>query len=272
MFMKVLNVVLTQTNFPATCKVFKELPDENLFVIFVNFVKKDMNRNVLAKKIIAWFNENEGAHKERDFGFRFRGRESYNYLCGFPFLIKMLKSKVNSSSFYRLVQVFYESIYLRKIISYSVRIEDLVDFDFQEMIDIGRCLFKCCSLYDTSVSPSLWTFAVASPHHCIDYVKKLGMGLGINTMEGREQKHQQIHKYAHNTTVQERWPYIFRHEFIQLIYLRENGFDCVKYRKRNTSYLPEVTDGYCECSLKLAQSSCEICDSREMKKLLLSLK
>ena len=38
-------------------------------------------------------------------------------------------------------------------------------------------------------------------------------------MEGREQKHQKNSKYAENTTEQNRWPLIFRHEFILLIHL-----------------------------------------------------
>ena len=58
------------------------------------------------------------------------------------------------------------------------------------------------------------------------------MGLGWNTMEGREKKHQMIAKYAGNTTYQNRWPLNFRHEYMQLIYLRENGYDNVKYIKK----------------------------------------
>ena len=37
-----------------------------------------------------------------------------------------------------------------------------------------------------------------------------------------------------------RWSMIFRHEYLQLIYLRLNGYDDVKYRKKTTSYIPTV--------------------------------
>ena len=47
-------------------------------------------------------------------------------------------------------------------------------------------------------------------------------------MEGRERKHQIIKKYS-NT--KDRWPHIFRHEFIQLVYLCEHGFDLNRYQK-----------------------------------------
>ena len=51
-------------------------------------------------------------------------------------------------------------------------------------------------------------------------------------MEGREQKHQMIAKYSENTTPQNRWSMIFRHEYLQLIYLRLNGYDDIKYLKK----------------------------------------
>ena len=49
-----------------------------------------MNSNYLVKMLIAWFNDNKESKKERQFGFLFRGKESYNYLKGFPQLFDML--------------------------------------------------------------------------------------------------------------------------------------------------------------------------------------
>ena len=133
------------------------------------------------------------------------------------------------------------------------------------MVEIGKKLFLSCALHESNISPSMWCFSVVAPVHSEDTLKKLNLGLGVFTMEGREQKHQQIKKYAHNSTVQQRWSYIFRHEFIQLIYLRENGFDLKCYRKRDTSYLPDVSNGNCDCSLKLKNDGkCSICDSQIM--------
>ena len=95
-----------------------------------------------------------------------------------------------------------------------------------------------------------------------------GFGLGINTMEGREQKHQQISKYEKKALFQERWKFILRHEFIQLIFLRENGFDVRKYRKRNRSYIPVIQEGHCDsCSLKLVDVTCSICDGDTFKSI-----
>lgn len=182
------------------------------FCKFIMFVKSDMNSNFLAKKLIAWFNENKESAKERPFGFRFRGKESFNYLKGFPHLFDMLRCNINSdSALKRLYQIFYQSLHLRQVVSYSVRIED-TDFAIKDMIDAGKKLFLSIVLHESSISPSMWCFFVVAPEHCANTITKLKLGLGLFTMEGREQKHQQIKKYAHNSTVQNRWPSTFRHE------------------------------------------------------------
>ena len=78
--MKILKIVLSQSNLPLSIKSFNELADDNLFVVFIKFIKSDMNCNFLGKRLISCFNENKEAKKEREFGFRFRGKESFNYL------------------------------------------------------------------------------------------------------------------------------------------------------------------------------------------------
>ena len=89
-------------------------------------------------------------------------------------------------------------------------------------------------------------------------------------MEGREQKHQTIAKYAENTTFQNRWPLIFRHEFIQLIHLRENGFDNINYRKKVIPYVPKYNDNTCSnCFVSIVpdQLMCLLCLSDDYKKV-----
>ena len=136
------------------------------------------------------------------------------------------------------------------------------------MQEEGRLLFKACCLFDQKVSPSLWTLCNAAPFFAGECLEQYGFGLGCNTMEGREQKHQRISKYAQNTTFQNRWPLIFRHEFIQLIYLRENGFDKVRYNKKSVSYVPIISENCCKkCNLSLVSDNCRICDSVFIKKV-----
>ena len=89
-------------------------------------------------------------------------------------------------------------------------------------------------------------------------------------MEGREQKHQKISKYAENTTIQNRWPMIFRHEFIQLVYLRENGYN-INYKKKSTNYIPmsrESSCSYCHLEFKSGNSQCVLCNSDFMAEIM----
>ena len=117
MFMKILKIVLYEASLSNEIKLFKEIPASSIFFIFVDFVKTEMNSNFLGKKIIAWFNENRLSKQEREFGFRFRGKESHNYLKGFPSLILMPKLYLSEQNLTHLVQFHYESLCLRKLVS-----------------------------------------------------------------------------------------------------------------------------------------------------------
>ena len=128
-------------------------------------------------------------------------------------------------------------------------------------------LFKCCCLFDSKILPSLWTLCNVVPFHADDCLNKYKMGLVCNTMEGREQKPQMISKYAENSIYQNRWPMIFRHEYIQLIYLRENGYDNIKYTKKSVNYSEEPAKIFCLiCNLQLKEieKDCPLCKSSLM--------
>ena len=128
----------------------------------------------------------------------------------------------------KVLAVHLQSIHLRQLLSYSVRIND---FDLEALNEIKQeelSLLRCCCVFDAKISPSLWKLCNVVPFHAVKCLSLYNMGLGCNTMGGREQKHKTIGKYAGNTTYQNRWPMIFRHEYMQLIYLRENGYDNIK--------------------------------------------
>ena len=91
-----------------------------------------------------------------------------------------------------------------------------------------------------------------SPFHVKQTLDEYNFGHGINSMEGTDQTHQQTKRYMNNTTLNCRWTRIFRHENIQLIYLRENGFDQKIYAKRGVKYIPDVDEHSCiDCGFNL---------------------
>ena len=115
---------------------------------------------------------------------------------------------------------------------------------------------------------SLSAVCNAPPVHAEICLKSYGFALGRNTMEGREQTHQMIAKYSENTTSQNRWSMIFRHEYLQLIYLRLNGYDDIKYLKKTASYIPK-DDAVLSCEICSTNidsgNNCLLCDDPLMK-------
>ena len=152
-----------------------------------------------------------------------------------------------------------------------MRISDFTHGDLESMKRSAHLLFKACCLFDQRVTPSLWTLYNADPINPEQCLKSYRFGLGCNTMEGREQKHQKISKYAENTTVQNRWPIIFRHEFIKLIHLIENGYDSVKYIKKFSKHILVPEENSCEQSFLEFQphsTQCALCNNDFMKEIL----
>ena len=121
------------------------------------------------------------------------------------------------------------------------------------------------ALVDASITPSMWALSMCSPVHAGNTYTNYGLGLGCNSMEGREQKHQRIAKYSENTVFRSRWRQIFRHEYIHLIYLRENGFDQQNYISKREKYIPDEKLYSCKkCGYTLNGSKCDLCDSNLM--------
>ena len=205
-----------------------------------------MGCSFLSTKVKQWFNE-KGGKLDGEFTYRFRGKESFALLKNFPELVSLMVNKVSAdpSIMSALHKIYFQMIQLRKVVSYSVRSSNFDEKALHEMEEACHLLYKACCVTDNRVSPSLWTLCCAAPYHAKTTLQKYGLGLGVNTMEGREQKHQMISKYANNTTYQNRWPMIFRHEFIQLIYLRENGFDDITYKRRAKRYIPDCIENHC---------------------------
>ena len=50
----------------------------------------------------------------------------------------------------------------------------------------------------SGVNPTVWTIGYAIPYHTAQF-EKIGFGLGLNSMQGREAKHVKLAKYVENT-------------------------------------------------------------------------
>ena len=66
------------------------------------------------------------------------------------------------------------------------------------------------------------TIGKAIPYYTAEMYHDLGFGLGLNSMQ---EKHAKLARYAENTTKGRRlrWWQIFKHEFMELIWLKEKA-------------------------------------------------
>ena len=57
----------------------------------------------------------------------------------------------------------------------------------------------CQQFFNANITPTVWTVGVAIPYHTSKLHQKLGYGLGLNSMQGREATHVKLAKYVENT-------------------------------------------------------------------------
>ena len=106
--------------------------------------------------------------------------------------------------------------------------------------------------------------------------EKYGSGLGINTMQGREAKHVQIASYAKHSNVKNRWPLVFRHDYISKIWLPLKQASLLEYHRANKSLVPSriEDDKYCHCGFHKAEdmANCYYCDHEITVEIVKSVK
>ena len=100
------------------------------------------------------------------------------------------------------------------------------------------------------------------------------MGLGLNSMKGREAKHIAIAKYVANTIYACRWEQVFHHEYISLIWLQSHGYTSnINSLSSNLSYTPKrvsIKDPkFCNCGLdkEISDQFCGFCNHSLRKKI-----
>jgi len=115
---------------------------KNFVVEFLSFIRFNMGCNYLTKKVKQWFDES-GGNLNAEFSFRFRGKESFAFLKHFPELIfKILNLLSSETSIIRLHQIFYQFTQLRKVVSFSVRVNDFDAKILEEMKSSCKQLLK----------------------------------------------------------------------------------------------------------------------------------
>ena len=256
-----LLLAVTTFNF-RNIREYRKLPGTLLFVRFVNTVHRVMQCNALAKKLKSWFNDTKGKC-DVSFSSRFRGQESRALQRHLHVMGRLLLRHMRSEDALFVIRIHKQAVALRKGISMSTRITSITSDDILELQRIGHTLHKICATYDNiDMTPTMWSMANIMPVHSMVTFERYGFGLGCNSMEGREQKHQKIAGYHNHAHFNNRWYKAFQHEFVELWYLRMNGLDRKTYQKRSINYVPDNSFGCATCKGELeADHSCVLCDN-----------
>ena len=279
-FLTALAIVMhyTHQNHLKAATAVSDLPDSSPLLTFLKCLKDTLKCGRLYKAFLRWFSEKR--KKGISFSYRFTGLESKYFCWQFATLIQELLKipTLSKGHVLKLHTLSFIGVKLRDAVSIYSRVEVSIE-QVENLKVLCQQFFNANSLLLTDVTPTVWTVGVAIPYHTSKLHQKLGYGLGLNSMQGREAKHVKLAKYVGNTCNARkslRWWTVFRHEFVSMVWLREKDPYSIAYRceKRNISdsYIPkrvrDCDDRFCHCGLSkktTGNQGCEICTSDVMK-------
>ena len=211
----------------------------------------------------------------KEFDHRFTDRVSRMFLHNFMFLIDVLEKCIKGKETEAIHCHAYLCLCLRNAVSLFSRFDITVD-QIVELKHYCTSFYRGYNLY-FSANTTVWTLGHVVPVHTKEMKEIYGMGLGLNTMEGREAKHIAIAKYAANTAHKYRWEQVFRHEYISLVWLRAHGYSSNINSLSNTSnslsYIPKrvlnKTPNFCNCGLdkQVSDEVCRFCSHELREKI-----
>ena len=269
-FKALLKEAVGKSDLPSTCKIFTDVPRDSCLGRVVTALQYEVKTTRLARKVKQWFDETQG--KQKDMQYRFTGKESRSFCHNFMRLIKFLSQEKDTQKQRQAVLVLaYIGLRLRDCCSIFSRFE-IMETDLSKLKKLAKEYFRANALFvPSSVNPTIWTLGHVLPVHAEDVYTLYGQGLLTVTMEGREAKHIALKKLSENTTYQQRWLDIFRHEYIMLVWLPEQGHEYTSYSSSKNVYIPQriFTDpNYCYCGLAKSDPSdqkCYFCGHNLMK-------
>jgi len=127
----------------------------------------------------------------------------------------------------KLYALAFSGLKLRNACSLVNRVTDIEGID--DLEKSCQEYFICSSLFSTSVTLNMWTVGVCTPYRSRSLFSAFVVSLGINTMQGREAKHQKRATYAEFSLPKEGCEKVFLHEHMSLIWLRQQNLHLVKY-------------------------------------------
>jgi len=257
----VIKEALGKSKYPPSLKAFDDLPLDSCFVRIVNALRYEVKLKRFARKVRTWYDETQG--KKGDLQHRLTGKDSRLLCHNFMRLIKHLSKEEDSQKQKQTVLALaYIGLRLRECCSIFNRL-DVEPKDLDRLEEVARQYLYANRLFlPYTVNPTMWTLGHVLPTHARQVYETYQQGLLTVTMEGREAKHIALHRLSLNSSHNKRWQDIFRHEFIMLIWLQEQGHDNINHRESKAVYIPERCvndDSYCYCGLEKADPTDKNC-------------
>ena len=266
-----LKLAVSSSNL-SSISSFKQVPPNTPLFKYVETLRGKCKLTRLAKRIIRWYDDY--GNRGKDFDYRFTGKDSRLFLYNFMFLVDLLEKITPDKSEILHIHA-YICLCLRNAVSLFSRV-NITDEQVKQLEGICQEYYRGYWLF-LSVNPTVWTLGHVVPEHTKDMKRAYGMGLGLNSMEGREAKHIAIAKYAANTIRACRWEQVFHHEYISLIWLRAHGYtNNIKNSLSNAgrvSYIPKRVSNdepnFCNCGLdkEISDEFCRFCNHGMRKKI-----
>lgn len=257
----ILEIVLAKAKVPPSCTDINSLPDNSPFIVYLRILKDTLKVTRLVKKLTRWFREG----RKNSFAYRFTGKETKKFCHKFMFVIQCLSDANNSpGTKLRLAALAFCCVQLRDAISYFSRVE-INQSEVEKCQQACQYFYNICALLLKEVTPTIWTIGYAIPRHVKLLFGRYGMGLGLNSMQGREAKHVKLSQFAKHSTKSIRWCMVLRHDYISNVWIRKQDPGYSLYTKYEERYIPKQIglETFCYCGYPLDQhtNECSICSS-----------
>ena len=181
----------------------------------------------LVKKVKCWFRE--GCKKS--FAYRFTGKETKVFCRKFIFVLNSLSSGSDGQELQlRIAAIAYCCVQLRDAVSYFPRVNI-------DQVGIDKCKKACQYFFNANmlllnkITPTIWTVGYAIPRHVQIIFDKYGLGLGLNSMQGREAKHVRLAQYAKHSTKTTQWHMVLQNDYIANVWIRKQDPCHTSYTK-----------------------------------------
>ena len=217
------------------CNKLSDLPIDCVLKKFILAIKHKVGAGRLYKKVCKWF---RGGMKGK-FEFRFTGKETRKLCYNFMYLVDSL-TKPNETPLEMIKSIAFAVVgtELREAVSLFSRVE-ISQEEIHELKDRCNKYFNGYALFIWEITPTIWTIGYCVSYHTQQLYDKFRLGLGLNTMQGREAKHISISNFAKHSTLANRWDMVFRHEFVSCVWLREHDPMSIHYKHVCVKCVPE---------------------------------